>query len=151
MTRETTATPDTVWAVVTDLERSVDVLSGVRAIERLDDGDGFGVGTRWRETRVMFGREASEVLEVTHVDEASRRYVVEAHAGGTHYSSTLEVAPTPAGSRVRMTFGAAQEGLVGRVLARTVGRAFESATRKALAQDLDEIAAAAEADDAAAG
>ena len=142
--RTTTASPADVWAVVTDLEGSVATLSGVTAIERLDDGDAFDVGTRWRETRVMFGKEASEELEVTRVEEG-RSYTVEADSRGTHYASQLRVEPTDGGSTIHMTFGAAQEGRFGRVLARTVGRAFEGATRRALEQDLEDIAAAAEA------
>jgi carbon monoxide dehydrogenase subunit G len=140
---DTTADPADVWAVVTDLEGSVDTLSGVTAIERLDGSDGFEVGTRWRETRAMFGREASEELVVTAV-EPGRSYTVAADNRGTHYTSVLSVEPTDAGARIRMTFGAEQAGRLGRLMARTVGRAFESATRKALEQDLADIAAAAE-------
>ena len=141
--RTTTASPADVWAVVTDLEGSVETLSAVTAVERLDDGNGFGEGTRWRETRSMFGKEASEELEVTHVEEG-RSYTVEADNRGTHYSSQLLVEPTDGGSTIRMTFGAEQDGRFGRVLARTVGRAFEGATRRALEQDLEDIATAAE-------
>jgi hypothetical protein len=44
-----------------------------------------------------------------------------------------------------MTFGAETGGgRVSRLLARTMGKAFEGATRKALQQDLDDIVAAAE-------
>ncbi len=42
---------------------------GDHAVERLDSGTDFGVGTTWRETRVMFGREATEVMEIVAVDE----------------------------------------------------------------------------------
>lgn len=148
MTHWTTAAPDTVWAVATDLDRAVQVLSGVTEVERLDAGDGYGPGTRWRETRELFGRSASEVLEVTAIDDDARSYVVEADNRGTHYVSTLRVTPSDAGALLRMTLGAETSGLGSRLLARTVGRAFESATRTALEQDLRDIAAAAEADEA---
>ena len=142
--RATSADPGDVWAVLTDLEGSVATLSGVTAVDRLDDGDDFGVGTRWRETRVLLGREASEELVVTAVEEG-RSYTVEADSRGTHYTSQVRVAPADGGSTISMTFAAEQEGRLGRVLARTVGRAFEGATRKALEQDLEDVAAAAEA------
>ncbi|MFP4235572.1 MAG: SRPBCC family protein, partial [Nitriliruptoraceae bacterium] len=51
--REVAAPAERVWEVVTDIEGSAAVLSAVDAIERLDDGVGFGEGTRWRETRTM--------------------------------------------------------------------------------------------------
>lgn len=145
VTRTSTAPPDEVWAIMTDLERTAEVLSSVTGIERLDDGDGVRVGTRWRETRELFGREASEELEVTAIDEDARRYVVEADRRGTHYRSQRSVSPDGEGSLLRMTFGAEASGLTGRLMARTVGRALETGTREALQQDLDDIAQAAEA------
>lgn len=148
--KRTSATPQAVWRVMTDIEGSQDVLTGVTEIERLDDGDDFGVGLRWRETRVLFGKKASEEMEVTAVDEG-RSYTVEADSDGVHYRSFMSVEPDGAGARIRMTFAGEQTGkvgLLGRVVAKTAGRAIEKATRKALQQDLDDIAAAAEASSA---
>lgn len=153
VSRRTTASPDVVWGVVTDIEGSVAVLSGVTGIERLDDGEGFGPGLRWRETRELFGREASEELEITAVDPG-RSYTVEAHSGGTHYRSVVTVDPDEdGGSRLAMTFGAVQQqrqGWLGRIAMKAGGKAVERATRKALEQDLDDLADAAEARSAAA-
>lgn len=142
-----TAPPEAVWAVATDIEGTVDVLSGVVAVERLDGGEGFAPGLRWRETRELFGKEASEELEVTAVDPG-RSYTVEADSRGTHYRSVFTVEPDDeGGSRLSMTFGAEQQrqGWLGRFAAKAGGKAIERATRKALQQDLDDIATAAEA------
>lgn len=145
VTRETTASPEQVWAVMTDIEGTTETLSGVTVIERLDGGSGFEPGLRWRETREVMGKEATEELEVTAVDPG-RSYTVEADSGGTHYRSVLTVEPSASGATITMTFGAEQTG--GRIasfLAMTVGRLFQGPTRKALQQDLDDIAATAEA------
>lgn len=145
VTRETSASPEEVWDVMTDIEGTPAVLSGVTGVERLDDGEGFGPGLRWRETRVVLGKEATEELEVTAVDPG-RSYTVEAESGGTRYRSVLRVTPSATGATIAMTFGAEQTG--GRIesfLSRTIGRLFQGPTRKALQQDLDDIAAAAEA------
>lgn len=147
VTRRTTAPPDVVWSVATDIEGTVEVLEGVTGVERLDGGDGFGPGLRWRETRVLFGREASEELEITAVEEG-RSYTAEAESGGTRYHSVLRVEPAETGSLVTMTFGAeqARRRLLGRIADRVgATRAMERATSKALQQDLDDIVAAAEA------
>jgi len=145
VTHSTHARPEDVWAVMTDIEGSAEVLSGVRAIERLDDGTGFTEGLRWRETRVMMGREAVEEMQVTAVDLETRSYVVEAASGGTNYRSTLSVTPADAGSVITMTFGADPDGALQRFLAATLGRLFAGTTRRALQQDLADIAAAAAA------
>lgn len=145
VTKEIDAPAQRVWDIVTDLDASPQVLSGVDRVERLDGGDGFEVGTRWRETRTMFGRQASEEMAVTAV-EPPRSYTVEAGSGGTSYRSTIAVMPLDERRcRLTMGFSAQSAGIAGRVLSATVGRLFLGSTRKALQRDLDDIAAAAEA------
>jgi len=48
-------------------------------------------------------------------------------------------------SRLSTKFGAEPHGFLTKVVAATVGRLFERATKKALEQDLAEVAAAAQA------
>jgi carbon monoxide dehydrogenase subunit G len=145
VSRDIEASATTVWAVITDLDRSPEVLSSVERVERLDGGRRFGIGTRWRETRTMFGRQATEEMEVTDVDDGVS-YTVVADSGKTRYTSVLSLEPITAGrARLSMTFGAETRGVVATVLGATIGRLFQGASRKALEQDLDDIARAAEA------
>ena len=145
VTTDVAAPPERVWGVITDLGRSVSVITAITAIERLDAGGPFDVGTRWRETRTMFGREATEVMEVAEIDPGTS-YTVEADGRGAHYRSTMRVEALGEGSRLSMTFGAEPSGTASRLMAATVGKLFEGSTRKALQQDLADIAAAAEHD-----
>lgn len=142
VTHDTSASVDAVWAVMTDLARWAQVLSSVSSIERLDDGDGFAAGTRWRETRRVRGRELSEILEVTGVDDDSS-YVVEATSRGVDLVARMRVDPMPPGARLSATFGS-EGGRRRRLMARTFGRAIERTVRATLEQDLRDIAAAAE-------
>ncbi len=144
VSREVAVTPEALWDLITDLDRSPNVISAVTSITRLDGGSGFGVGTRWQETRLIFDREATEVLEVTAMDPG-RSYTVETETDGAHYRSVISVEAAPAGSMITITFGAESAGAVSKVLAGTIGKLFEGGTRKALAQDLDDIAVVAEA------
>jgi len=57
-------TPDRVFQALTDLDAAAQWMPGYVSIERTGDVR-QGVGTRWRETRRMFGREATEEFEVT--------------------------------------------------------------------------------------
>lgn len=147
VTRETSADARTVWRVLTDLDRAEERLRAVTRIERIEGPSPLAVGTRWRETRVVLGREATEELVVTDVDEG-RSYTVETHGDRATYRSVLSVEPLGSGgSRLAMTFGAEPTGAVGRVLAATVGRLFEGATRSMLEGDLADVALAAERED----
>ena len=142
VSREVSVGPEALWELITDLDRSPNVISAVAAIERLDGGIGFGVGTRWRETRLIFGRETTEVLEVTEMDRG-HSYTVETDSG---YRSVIGIEPAPAGSIITIAFGAEPVGTVSKMLAGTIGKLFEGGTRQALVQDLDDIAVAAETD-----
>ena len=144
ISRDIEAPPEQVWKVLTDLEGSPEVISGITSVELLDSGTDFGVGTTWRETRVMFGREATEVMEIVAVDEGSS-YVAEANGRGARYRTTLSVSEAEGGSRLTMTFDAQPTGLVSKFFGATLGKLFAGATRKAIEKDLEDIAAAAEA------
>ena len=138
------APADEVWAIITDLDRSPDVITGIEKVERLDGGEGFGLGTKWRETRTMFGKTATEVMEVTHI-EPGVSYTVEADSGGAHYISTFTIeAVDEDRSRLAMSFDAEAKGMFGKIMSATVGKLMQGSTRKAIDQDLDDIKAAAE-------
>ncbi|MFJ7075110.1 SRPBCC family protein [Streptomyces sp. NPDC098781] len=141
--RKVAAGQGPVWEALTDLAGMERALSGVTRVEVLTDG-AFGVGTRWRETRRMFGKEATEEMWVT-VCEPPERYVVEAESHGTHYVSEWQVrADGPSASTVRMTFSAVASGGVAGLLAKILGGLGTRAVTKAIAKDLDDIARAVE-------
>ena len=143
--RTVTAPAERVWAIITDLDRSATVIEGIDRVERLDGGAGFGVGTRWRETRTIFGKEATEVMEIAAV-EPGRSYVATANSRGMRYRTEVGVEGAgPGVSRLWMKMGGEAEGAVAWVMGVVLGPLFRGATRRLLAKDLDEIAAAAEA------
>jgi carbon monoxide dehydrogenase subunit G len=141
--REVATSPEKVWAVITDLDRSPEMIRAIKSVERVGEGSGLEVGTTWKETREMFGREATETMRVTAVDEG-RSYTVESDSRGAHYTSVMAVEPARDGSRLSMSFGAEAASL-GAKLMSVVARLFEGSTRKAIVQDLDDIAKAVEA------
>ncbi|MEV8531722.1 SRPBCC family protein [Streptomyces sp. NPDC051211] len=142
--REIAAPAETVWQALTDLESMPLVLSGVDSVEVLTPGP-FGVGTRWRETRRMFGKAATEEMWVT-VCDAPARYVVEADNSGMHYVSEFRlIERAPGSTTVRMTFSAQpQPGGKLPLLARLLGGLGAKAVAKAITKDLADVAASVE-------
>lgn len=142
-TQDSVAKPEDVWNVLTDLDNAATTISAIHKIERLDEGSGFGIGTSWRETRTMFGKTATEDMTVTELD-TGRSYTTKAESHGARYRSTHRVEAIEGGSRITMAFGAEPTSTIAKVFALTIGRLFDSATRKAIVKDLKDIAAAAE-------
>ncbi|WP_068399834.1 SRPBCC family protein [Kribbia dieselivorans] len=146
VSRDIAAPPAAVWAVLTDVEDSAEHLSGVEAVEMLTEGD-YRVGTRWRETRTMMGRRETQEMEVTHV-KANRATVIAADAGGMDTTTTFTLEPALHGSHTRIAM--AFEGIlsqptrVQRVMMSLFGNLGLKATRRAMEQDLADIAAVAE-------
>jgi carbon monoxide dehydrogenase subunit G len=143
--RHVNAPPEKLWALVTNLDGFADVIASIESVERLDGGSGFGLGTKWRETRVMFGRTATEDMWVAEI-EPGRSYVVEAASHGAEYRTTQSVEPVDGGgSRLALSFSGKPVSALAKVMSATVGRFFEKATRRAFERDLIDVAAAAEA------
>lgn len=134
-----------VWAVLTDIEAAPRVISGIEKVEMLSDRP-FGVGTRWRETRRMLGKEATEEMWVT-ASEPSKRCVIEAGSRGVHYVSEFLLTEEGGATSVRLTFGselADGSGLKARLM-QAMGSLGAKTAAKAIAKDLADIAASAEA------
>jgi uncharacterized protein YndB with AHSA1/START domain len=135
--RSIAAPPEKVWAVFTDLKASADRLSAVKAVEVFTAGP-FGVGTRWRETRTMFGREATEDMEITAVDPG-RSYTAEAASHGSHYTSRFDFAPTEDGTDVTFSFTGESHGAM-RVVGAVMWPMLKGKMAKELRRDLDDLA-----------
>lgn len=138
---EVAAAPAAVFATLTNLEKLPGFLQGVRSVEILDPGP-LRVGTRFRETRMMFGREATEEMTFS-VFDPPRRFVLTAENHGTRYITTHEVMPSGSGSRVSLTFEGVPLTLAARLFS-VLGRIFAGNIRKLLAADLAAVKAEAE-------
>lgn len=144
VTRHVNASPEKVWAVITDIPGSADTLSGVNRIEMLSDGP-YGEGTRWKETRTMMGRSETVEMWVSQADPP-RTTTVKALQGKADYTSRMTLTGRDGGTDLTMTFGAemVNPSRAAKIAMALFGKLGPLATRKALTKDLAEIAAKAE-------
>lgn len=77
-----------IFGVMTDISNSPEHISGINSVDMLSEGP-VGVGTRWKETRVMFGKEATEEMWITEFVE-NESYTVEAESCGAKYKTLFK-------------------------------------------------------------
>ena len=126
-----------VFEVFCDLEHAAANISAITKLEVLAGPAQLNVGTRWRETRTMFGQEATEEMWVT-AHEQNASYVAEAESRGAHYRSEYRFSDEGSGTLVVMTFEGRPVSFGAR-LASLIGGLFAGATKKALHQDLVDL------------
>lgn len=103
-----------VFAHLTDFENAPEMVGGITEVNMLTEGP-LRVGTRFEETRVMFGREATEQMEVTELD-SPRMYTLGAESHGSRYASTFRLSETATGTRVHLDFTATPLTLFAKVM-----------------------------------
>ena len=92
------APPAEVFAFFTDLDRLPARVKDITKIERLTDGP-VGVGTRYKESRIVFKKEDTVEFEVTAY-EPPVRFETLAHSCGAEFRSDHRFTPDGAGTRV---------------------------------------------------
>lgn len=127
-----------VFAVFSNLDTITQALKSITKIEQIAGPAQMVVGTKWKETRTVFGKEASETMWVTAITPNSS-YVVEADSNGMHYMTEYKFMPEANGTRVEMTFSGTAKSWLTKVMGMIMGVLFAGATKKALHQDLVEL------------
>lgn len=93
-----------------------------------------GIGARFRETRLMRGKEVSTELEVTEfVQDSPVRLVADSH--GTVWDTLFEVSPNNGGTELTMTMDARAYRLLPKIL----NPLMKGMVRRAIEQDMDMV------------
>jgi hypothetical protein len=123
-----------VFNVFSDIKNAATNVDGIESIEFLGDITS-GVGTKWRETRKMFGKEATEDMWVSQLN-APASYEVLAESRGTKYKSTYTFEELgPNATKVVMTFEGQPVSLGAKLLS-PLGILFSGTMKKMLAKDM---------------
>ncbi len=133
-----------VWALLTDLDRTPTVFRSVERVERVS-GQGYDVGVTWVEDRRLFGRTETETLTITLADPPHRA-VHESQSQGTRYRTEYSLQPLSLGTRLCVEFSAdtRAKSATKRMAWAVFGKLGAKATRKALEDDLEDVANAVE-------
>ena len=142
LTKQVDAPVETVFDIASDLERLPEVIEGITKMEVVTEGP-VGVGTRFRETRVMMKREHTEEMEITRFDRPGGYRSVAHNCGCRYDTDFLFTDDGKGGCQIEMRFEATPLRLVARLMGFLMGFMMNSC-KKLTEKDLDDIKAAAE-------
>jgi len=131
------APPPAVFEVCTDFAGAANRISAITKIEVLTPGP-VGKGTRFRETRKMFGKEATETMEVIEFTPG-RSYVLGAESCGCRYRTEFTVTPSGSGSDVTIHFRGTPQTFMAKVMGTIMAPMMSGMLRKCLDGDLADI------------
>ncbi len=132
---------DRAFEVFTDLRRAAERVRGIERLELLTEGE-VGAGTRFRETRVMFKKEAVEEMEITAF-EPPRSMRVEADSCGAHFRTVYRFTPQEQGTLVEMELESQAHSLFAKLMS-PLSRFMVKPMLKCLNDDMDDLAKVAE-------
>jgi uncharacterized membrane protein len=135
VTRVVDAPADVVFRTVADIGHFSQAVPHIVNVVFLSDVRS-GVGTRFRETRLMNGREASTELEVTEYVENDRVRIV-SEAGGAVWDTVFTVSPADDGTELTMVMDARPQTLSARLSVPLMLRMVKGA----VARDMDAVKA----------
>jgi hypothetical protein len=132
------ASREAVWAAITDMDNSGEMISGIMRIKVLERPAEGLVGLRWEETRMMFGREAMETMWITGAEEVEY-YETRAESHGSIYITRLSLNEVDGGTQLTMTFTSIAESFGAKLASFIMGPFIKGSLRKALVKDLEDI------------
>lgn len=135
LSRVISAPVDLVFSTVADIRKYSKAIPHIVKFEFLSDVES-GVGTKFRETRLMRGREATEDLEVTECVVNDRiRIVSDSH--GSVWDTVFSFTPTDGGT----TFSMVMDARAYKLLPKLVNPLIKGMIRKEMEKDMDLVKA----------
>jgi len=127
------ASPEKVFATIADLHAAGSWLPGCSKLEVMTSGP-YGKGTRWRETRKIYGREATEEFVVTGLEPLR---VIELHcdgrkgaSGNVDYYFRYDIEPLQQGTLLKLEGRIEPAGWFGKIMAPLMKGAFQQALNR---------------------
>ena len=117
-------------------------VAGIDRVEMLTDGP-IGKGTRFKETRAMFGKEATEEMLVAEF-EPNRKYTITAESCGAHYQTIFLFHQQGDKTEVDMQLSSRPITFMAKILSPIMGLMMGGTMKKMMQGDIDQVAAACE-------
>lgn len=126
-----------IWDLITDIENSGKTVTAIKNIKIIEKPKGELLGLKWIETRIMFGKEATETMCITKVNK-HESYEINAVNHGCIYTTTVALKQTDGGVLLSMSFESTPQTLVAKIFS-PLAFLFRGVIKKAFLSDLRDI------------
>ena len=127
-----------VWQAITDIKHCADMITGIINVQVLETPAQGVVGLKWCETRLMFGKEATETMWITEAVE-NEYYCTRAESHGSVYLTKLVLTDLGEHTKLSMEFSAEAQGIFVKVISKLMALFVKKSMIKMLNQDLKDI------------
>ena len=135
---EIASSKEKVWAAITDIENCVNFISSIIDLELLNKPENKLVGLKWKETRLMFGKKASETMWITDAVE-NEYYCTRAESHGSVYITEISLSEIEGNTLLTMSFAAQAQGAFVKIISAIMSVFIKGTMKKALDKDLEDI------------
>jgi len=129
-----------IWQAITDFKNCQSFIESIESLEIIDQPKNTLVGFKWKESRVMFGKEATETMWITDFAE-NEFYQTRAESHGSIYKSRLSIEPEGEHTKLTMSFSAEPVSFSAKLMTSVMGFMIKKSMNKALMKDLTDIKA----------
>ncbi|HEX4607664.1 MAG TPA: SRPBCC family protein [Urbifossiella sp.] len=130
-----------VFAAFIDFGNAPSRVKDIVRLEVLTSGP-VGVGTKFKETRVMFGREATETMELTAF-EPNQLFELTAASCGAEFRTRFTFSPDGPGTRVGVEVQTAAKSFYAKLF-RPLAYLMMGTMKSCIRRDIDQIKASVE-------
>ena len=127
-----------VWNAIIDFENCSNYIESIIKLEVIDQPIDTLLGFKWKETRVMFGKESSETMWITDYVE-NEYYQTRAESHGSIYISRLSVEGVGENTKLTMSFTTEAQTFIAKIFSVCLGFMVKGSMRKAVFKDLIDI------------
>jgi len=137
VSEEINAPREQIWHVITDIDSWSDTISGILNIDVLNKPEAGVVGLKWKETRMLFGKEAIETMWISAA-EPNRFYETTAENHGMIYTTRFDLDDSNDKTNLTVEFSAKPTTVASKLMS-AMSFMFDGTIRKMLQKDLDDI------------
>lgn len=133
------ASQQEVFALFSDFKNIQNNISSISDFTILSNKSPNEIGFRWKETRIVFGKEATEEMWLSAIVPPNS-YVIEAKSHGMHYKSEYNFTSNNDNSTtVNLTFTGTPLTLSTKLFSPLLSIIFKNATKKAFLLDMTQL------------